>query len=92
MNTDKLARATFVINRETHEQLGYIAGRMGSSRSDIVRDILAEPISLMAKWVHSLPDQPTQEDAQKSSALLQLDMLEFLSENVSEIGLQVVKP
>jgi hypothetical protein len=89
MNSQKLARATFVIARETHDQLRYISGRMGVSRSDLVRDFMAEPVALMAKWVRSLPDQPTSEDVAASSELLQLDMLEFLTEKAPDIGLKV---
>ncbi len=81
-----------MLERETHDQLNYISRRMGVSRSELVRDVLAEPVAMMAKWVRSVPDEPTPEDADKSAGLLQLDMLEFLTANVSEIGLRVVKP
>ncbi len=87
MNSDRLARTTFVLLRETHEELDYISARMGVSRSELVRDTLTEPVSLMAKWVRSLPDQPTQADVQKSTDLLQLDMIDFIAANASGMGL-----
>lgn len=91
MNSQKLARTTFVLERETHDQLNYIAQRMGVSRSELVRDVIAEPVAMMAKWVRSVPDQPTAEDAANSSDLMQLDMLDFLKVRVPEVGLEVSK-
>lgn len=63
MNTDLLQRATFVLDRPTAERLTTIATRLGVSRSELVRDVLAEPIELMHKWVTGLPANPTQADA-----------------------------
>ena len=62
MNTDRLARATFVLERETHAQLGRIARKFGVSRSELVRDVLAEPVAMMAKWADSVPANPTAEE------------------------------
>ena len=87
MNSEKLARTTFVLLRETHDQLDYVAKRMGVSRSELVRDVLAEPVALMAKWCESLPEQPTTEEAQKAGELLQLDILDFLDQNLPEAGI-----
>lgn len=63
MNTDLLQRATFVLDRPTAERLTVIATRLGVSRSELVRDVLAEPIEMMHRWVSSLPENPTQADA-----------------------------
>lgn len=87
MNTDLLARATFVLNRETHEQLSYIAKRMRVSRSELVRDVLVEPVAMMAKWAASLPENPTPADAARVSAELQGDLIAFIEQHKGEAGL-----
>ena len=58
MNTDQLARTTFVLDRVTSERLTAIAARMGVSQSALVRDVLQEPVELMHRWVLSLPRTP----------------------------------
>lgn len=88
MNTDKLARATFVIDRVTYDQLAYITGRMGVSRSELVRDLLAEPIALMTKWVQSVPDEPTRADAERVGDAVQLDLVEFVERKSAELKLE----
>lgn len=85
MNTDRLARTTFVLDRVTHDQLDYISRRMKVSRSELVRDVLAEPVALMAKWVQSVPEQPTATDAERVGEELQLDMVEFIERKASEL-------
>lgn len=47
------------MERETAEQLGFMAERMGVSRSALVRDIVTEPVAIMAEWVRSVPDDLT---------------------------------
>jgi hypothetical protein len=85
MNTAKLARTTFVLDRETHDQLAYISRRMGVSRSELVRDVLAEPVALMAKWALSLPDKPTPEDAARVGEVMQLDIVELIERKAEEV-------
>jgi hypothetical protein len=85
MNSQKLARTTFVLLRETHDQLEFVARRMGVSRSELVRDVLAEPVALMAKWVQSLPEQPTAEDKDHAGKIMQLDMVEFIERKADEV-------
>ncbi len=85
MNTSKLTRASFVLDRETHDQLNYLATRMGVSRSELVRDVLAEPISLMAKWMLSVPDDPTSVDAARVGGEVQLDMVDFIERKADEV-------
>lgn len=63
MNTDLLQRATFVLDRPTAERLHAIAHRLGVSRSELVRDVLAEPIELMHKWLAMLPEGATPDQA-----------------------------
>ena len=72
MNTANLARTTFVLDRATADQLGYLSRRMGVSRSALVREVLAEPIATMAKLVEAVPDQPTPDDI-RQLALAGLD-------------------
>lgn len=80
MNTDKLARTTFVLLRETSEELDYVSRRMGVSRSVLVRDVLREPVSLMAGWLRRVPeDQPvTAEQAAQLGDEIQLDLVDFI--------------
>lgn len=85
MNTEELARTTFVLQRETHEQLNYISRRMKVSRSTLVRDVLAEPVALMAKWVESLPEQPTPEDCAATIAGVQGDLVEFIERHSADL-------
>lgn len=85
MNTDQLARTTFVLQRETHDQLNRISKRLGVSRSNLVRDVLAEPVALMAKWVDSVPAEPTPQDVAAAQELLQGDLIEFIDRHTSEM-------
>jgi len=85
MNTAQLARTTFVLDRATHDQLAYISRRMKVSRSELVRDVLAEPIALMAKWVQSVPDDLSPADAQRLGESVQLDMVEFIERKAAEL-------
>lgn len=94
MNTLKLARTTFVLDRETHDRLNYVARRMGVSRSTLVRDVLAEPVELMERWMRSVPeDQPlTVETATRLGEVIQLDLVDFMErksaslEELRELG------
>ena len=80
MNTEKLARTTFVLERETSEQLDYVARRMQVSRSTLVRDVLREPVALMAGWMRSVPeDRPLGADeARRITDGIQLDLVDFI--------------
>lgn len=62
MNTDNLARATFVLSRSAFRDLAYLSGRMGQSRSALVREVLEQPIAEMAALLRGIPEQPTAED------------------------------
>ena len=78
MNTAKLARATFVLDRETRDELAFISDRLGVSQSELVRDVLAEPVALMAKWVRAVPDAPTLDDATRLQHAAQGDLVDFI--------------
>jgi hypothetical protein len=62
MNTDKLARATFVISKAANDDLAYLARRMQQSRSSLVRDVLEPGIQEMAAMLRAVPDHPGQAD------------------------------
>lgn len=86
MNSQKLARTTFVLDRVTHDQLDYISRRMKVSRSELVRDTLAEPIALMAKWVQSVPDSPTPEELASIGESMQLDLVDLIHRKSAEVS------
>ena len=86
MNTRKLARATFVRYRVTHDQLAMICARMGVSRSELVRDVLAEPVAMMAGWVCAVPDNPTEADKDQLLLDLRGDISKFLDARLGELG------
>lgn len=85
MNKAKLARSTFVLDRATHEDLAYIARRMKVSRSELVRDVLAEPVAMMAKWVRAVPDDPSKADVDQLDLLVQNDFGDFFARADSTI-------
>lgn len=85
MNTDELVRATFVLRRDTGAQLAYIASRMGVSRSEVVRDVLAEPVALMAKWFAATPEEPTSADAERIQSVVQGDLVEFIERRAAAV-------
>lgn len=78
MNTDKLVRTTFVLDRPTHENLNYLADRMQASRSAIVRTLLEPTLADMAKLMRSVPDDPSQVDL-RQLALAGLDMVDAVA-------------
>jgi hypothetical protein len=85
MNTDELARTTFVLRRDTHEQLNTISRRMGVSRSELVRDVLREPVALMSKWVESLPEDAGPGDVTRLQGEMQLDLVEFIGRHADDL-------
>lgn len=62
MNTETLARTTFVLDRSTNEDLAYLSSRMGRSRSSLVREILSPAISDLAALIRQVPETPTPAD------------------------------
>lgn len=59
---ENLRRVTFVLQAETVEALSYVSERTGSSMSAIVREVLGEPIVVLASAMKGVPPDPT--DAQ----------------------------
>lgn len=88
MNTDLLARATFVLDRETAQQLGYVSRRLGQSRSDLVRGVLREPVAMMAAWLSRIPeDRPIDSEAAAAlNADMQMDLVDFIDRHVGALG------
>ena len=78
MNTETLARVTFVLDRHTAEDLAYLSARMGQSRSALVREVLAAPISGMAEILRQVPNNPSPADV-RQLALHGLEMIEDLA-------------
>lgn len=62
MNSETLARATFVLDRKTAEQLAYLSDRLGVSRSELVRSVLAEPVDQMVGLMGRVPENPSESD------------------------------
>ena len=90
MNTDNLARCTFVLDRTTAHQLAYLSRRFGRSRSDLVRDMLKEPVHALASMVERVPDDPTPDDL-RQLALLGLDLVEQVADDARSTLQQVAK-
>ena len=53
-----LRRVTFVLQSETVDALSYVSDRTGSSMSAIVREVLGQPIVLLADALKGVPAQP----------------------------------
>lgn len=88
MNTEKLARTTFVLDRPTHEMLQAISDRLGRSRSELIRGMVADPIKFMHAQLAKLPDveKLTPEDAAAFTESMQQDLVEFIERVAAETG------
>lgn len=78
MNAETLARATFVLHRETAQDLAYLSERLGVSRSELVREFLSEPIAKMTALVRAVPSDPDPADL-RQLAIAGLDMIDELA-------------
>ena len=78
MNAELLARATFVLHRETADDLAYLSERFGVSRSELVRGLLAEPVAKMSQVVRQVPADPSPSDL-RQLALAGLDLIEEMA-------------
>lgn len=78
MNAETLARATFVLHRETAEDLAYLSERFGVSRSELVRGLLSEPVAKMTEIVRGVPVDPSPADL-RQLALSGLDMIDEMA-------------
>lgn len=84
MNTDNLARCTFVLDRPTAEQLAYLSRRFQRSRSELVRDLLREPVEAMAELIRAVPDEPSPEDL-RQLVLTGLETVDHLAEEARTV-------
>lgn len=89
MNTEKLARTTFVLDRPTHEMLQVISDRLGRSRSDLIREMVADPIKFMHAQLAKLPltERLTSDEAQAFTESVQQDLVEFIERVAAESGM-----
>ena len=75
MNSEKWVRSTFVLDHQMVDNIRYCSSRMGVSRSELLRELGAGPLSDMAKLLRGLPSNPTEADLRQLS-LDGLDMIE----------------
>jgi hypothetical protein len=87
MNENLLARATFVLERQTAEQLSYLSDRMGVSRSELVRQVLTQPVAEMAALIGRVPENPTPDELRQ----LALDGLTLVDELIERESLPLRK-
>jgi hypothetical protein len=85
-----LARCTFVLDRSTADRLAYVASRMGQSRSQLVRDVLRDPVELMHKMMSGLPEEPTETDL-RQMALVGLNGITEHTDNAIPLLHDLVK-
>lgn len=65
MNTETLARATFVLDKSTAQDLSYLSSRMCQSRSELVRELLRPAVSELAALMRAIPENPTAADVER---------------------------
>lgn len=74
MNTSRYARVTLVLDRHTDEGLAYLSRRLDRSKSELVRDVLEEPVRGMVGVLQRFPDGAELDPRQL--ALAGLEMIE----------------
>lgn len=79
MNTDLFARATFVLDRSTVEGIAYLSRRLRRSRSDLVREVLHDPVDGLVRLLERHP-----EGSELDPRQLALDGLEMIEEVIGE--------
>ena len=72
MNRDRYARVTLVLDRRTDEGLGYLSRRLRRSKSELVRDVLEEPVKGMVGMLLRFPDGEEIDPRQLAIAGLEL--------------------
>lgn len=85
MNTDRLSRCTFVLDRETADTLTYISNRLGRSRSWIVRDVLRDPVRVMAYMCDAADPISSPGDIQRVMTLALQVVDDFAEEARSQV-------
>ena len=79
MNTDLFARATFVLDRSTVEGIAYLSRRLRRSRSDLVREVLHDPVDGLVRLLERHP-----EGSELDPRQLALDGLEMIEEVIDD--------
>jgi hypothetical protein len=85
MNSQKLARSTLVLDRSVHEDLSYLAHRFGVSRSSLVREVLSEPVTMMAKWARSVPAGVTPAGLAEVTRMLDSEVADFVDLHTTKL-------
>ncbi len=79
MNADRYSRVTLVLHRATDEGLSVLSRRLRVSKSELVRDVLDEPVQAMVGLLSRFP-----EGAEVDPRQLALDGLEMADALVEE--------
>jgi uncharacterized protein YfbU (UPF0304 family) len=74
MNADRYSRVTLVLDRSTDEALTYLSKRLRQSKSELVREVLVEPVQAMQGVLQLFPDD--QDIDPRQLALAGLDAIE----------------
>ena len=74
MNNDRFARVTLVLDRSTDDALNYLSRRLHSSKSALVREVLAEPVEAMRGLLVGFPEG--EEIDPRQLALAGLDLID----------------
>lgn len=56
MNRDRYSRVTLVLDRGTDEGLAYLSQRLRRSKSELVREVLEEPVKGMVGMLQRFPE------------------------------------
>lgn len=79
MNKNRYSRVTLVLHRSTDEGLSYLSTRLNRSKSELVREVLAEPVELMRELLGKHP-----EGSELDPRQLALDGLQVVGDLVDE--------
>lgn len=79
MNADRYSRVTLVLNRSTDEGLTYLSRRLRVSKSELVREVLDEPVRAMQGLLERHP-----EGSEIDPRQLALDGLELGEQLISQ--------
>lgn len=79
MNTDRYSRVTLVLDRSTDQALAYLSKRLGQSKSELVREVLDEPVRAMQGVLQQFPEGADVDPRQL--ALAGLDAISEVADN-----------
>lgn len=58
----KMIRTSFTLPPDVHDDLSYVARRLGVTRSALVADLLREALSMVVPSLRELPEDPDERD------------------------------